>query len=590
MTLKYIVQSWYNKEIEKLSDLAGAIVSCKFSDYSKLLSIYNQGQSALNSYSTVFPVKKEIWELAEKLHKYYVKEKLFELQKNAMRDISGSWGTGRDKILDEHLSIIYKFLITDESPFVRNVIKNNCPNYHDALPFVKNKKSIQEFLRYTDSQRSLLQSFFYKFGDIYKEINNDGFQSTQVKTNDTPQDNLSAVSSSKQSEQSVANKANEKSKANKNKYDSTGALDGVHEKDRTKKFKREEKESQYKGPVYNINDLYRQSFLYSQVQSPSFYDVPSFVIDDFHMMISINYGCNGTTSLGLQSNYVEQPIGYILYNFERFHAKYNPDETYEKSVVSDKIFRYSHSYRWFGVKGMNYLTSLNVYGITALCKNLYFGEYKCYVPAIIDDDVESYVVEINTSDDVIVSLLTRRKELFDFLTRSDIDLREFKLLEITDKLLYLSKYFDLYDFFGLDNEELEYKEDVALRLQAIMAKKSLEQLVWDSYSIEEKNEFLQQKIKANKNKEAFLWFNIVKTRYIPFSKEIEISYLIRSEYSIEVYVDIDIEYKDGTTESYSHIEVQPYDDKFEFFQGRTRISSTQDCMNIALIDLNCSDY
>lgn len=605
MALKIIVQSWYNREISTLSEQAWKIVSYFFSDYTELLSIYNRGQSALNAFSTLFPVKKEIWELAERLHNYFVKEKLYELQKNAMRDICDKRETEQHDILDEYLKDIYRFLLNEESPFVMNTIRINCPDYQDALPFVDNKKSTQDFLRCTERQRKQLQDFFLKFGDIYNKLKTNCRLVSKDDINDVPKEISSSNSWTQQLEQSMArqvqekpkaniknkSKANKKSKPKSNKKnEAKGVLDTIHEEEKANKNKKEERETQYIGPIYNIDDLYRQSFSYSQIQSPSFYDVPSFIIDDFHMMISINNGCNGTTLLGLQSNYVEQPIGYILYNFERFHAKYNPDEEYKKPVVSDKITRYSHGYRWFGVKGFNYLDSLDIFGITALCTNLYFGEYKCYVPVWVDDDEEDYVVMINTSDDVLVSLLTRRKELLEFLTYNSIDLREFKLFEITDKLEYLSRYFDLYEFLGLDNEELEPKKDVALRLQAIMAKKSIDQFVWDSYSIEEKNDFLRQKTKAYNNKGAFLWFNIVKTRYIPYSKEIEISYLIRSEYSIEVYVDIDIEYKDGTTELYSDIEVQPYDDKFEFFQGRTRVSCTQDCMNIALIELNCSDH
>lgn len=600
MTLRYILQSWYNQEIKTLSDLAEQVVYYYFPDYTQLLSIYNQGQSALNSYSTLFPVKKEIWELAERLHKRFVNEKLYELQKIAMRDITDKGGIERQKIMDGDLNDIYLFFLSEESPFVKNTLKTNCPDYHDALPFVTGKKSVHEFLRCTERQRNQLQTFFKKFGDVYNKFNNDSPQPEQVKIKDESKEILSATSWTKQLEQSIKNKVKGTTKANKiAKHDRAqkGILDLIHEEEKVKKSrkkenksKKEEVETQYKGPVYNISDLYRQSFYYSQVQSPTLYDTPSFIIDDFHMMISINYGCNGVTSLGLQSNYVEPPIGNILYNFERFHAKYNPDEIYQKTVVSDKIARYSHGYRWFGVKGHNYLESLNCYGIAALCTNLYFGEYICYVPVLSDDeDDETYVVKINISDDVLVSLLTKRRELPDFLTRNGIDLREFKLLEITDKLLYLSRYFDLYEFLGLDKEELESKADIALRLQAIMAKKTTDQFVWDSFSIEEKNDYLQQKTKAYNNKSAFLWFNIVRTRYIPYSKEIEISYLIRSEYSIEVYIDIDIEYKDGTIESYSHIEVQPYDNNFEFFQGRTKFCCTQDYMNITLIELHCSD-
>ena len=67
------------------------------------------------------------------------------------------------------------------------------------------------------------------------------------------------------------------------------------------------------------------------------------------------------------------------------------------------------------------------------------------------------------------------------------------------------------------------------------------------------------------------------------------SYLIHSEYSIEVFVNIDVLYKDGSSLAYSHIRVDSYDDQFVYFQGKTRIKSEKDYLNIQLISLTCSD-
>ena len=189
---------------------------------------------------------------------------------------------------------------------------------------------------------------------------------------------------------------------------------------------------------------------------------------------------------------------------------------------------------------------------------------------------------------MIISTLTKRVDLIQFLEYKDISLRDFKLLEITDKLLFLCDYYDIYVFLGLDDDLFE-KSDIILQLQAEMTKKTIDEFLWDSYTLEEKNDFLSQRIKTSRNKEAFLRFNIVKVHYLPFSKEIEVSYLIHSEYSIEVFVNIDVLYKDGSSLAYSHIRVDSYDDQYIYFQGKTRIKSEKDYLNIQLISLTCSD-
>ena len=73
-----------------------------------------------------------------------------------------------------------------------------------------------------------------------------------------------------------------------------------------------------------------------------------------------------------------------------------------------------------------------------------------------------------------------------------------------------------------------------------MSKKTVDEFLWDSFTMDEKNDFLMQRVKALRNKEAYLRFNIVRVNYLPYSKEMELSYLIHSEYSIDVFVNINI--------------------------------------------------
>jgi hypothetical protein len=336
--------------------------------------------------------------------------------------------------------------------------------------------------------------------------------------------------------------------------------------------------------VSELNQSFKDSL------SPGFYDTPVFCLDELTMTATINYGCNGRISLGLSSSYVAPSFSF-LYNFERDHVKYDPNEKYSKPIVSDRITRSAHRYKWFGVNGMDYILSFKKYGIIAKCIDLFFGEYVCYVPVELEESNEIYYALVKTSDDIINSTLTKRRDLIDFLEKEDISLRDFKLLEITDKLYCLFDYYDLYelyDFLDLDTD-LYDKDDVLIELQAEMSNKTIDEYLWDSYTLEEKNDYLMNKLTALRNKDAFLRFNIVKIHYLPYSKEVELSYLIHSEYSIEVYINIDIIYSDESITSYQHIKVDSYDDQFVYFQGKTRIKSERDYLSIRLIRLTCSD-
>jgi hypothetical protein len=294
--------------------------------------------------------------------------------------------------------------------------------------------------------------------------------------------------------------------------------------------------------------------------------------------------------LGLSSNYVAPSFPFLSY-FERGHVKYDPDEKYRKPIVSDRITRSAHRYKWFGVNGMDYIISFKKYGIIAKCTDLFFGEYICYVPVGFEESNEINYALVKTSDDIIISTLTKRKDLIYFLEKEDISLRDFKLTEITDKLYCLCDFYDSYelcDFLDLDTD-LYDKDDVLIELQAAMSNKTIDEFLWDSYTLEEKNDYLMNKLTALRNKDAYLRFNIVKINYIPYSKEVELSYLIHSEYSIEVYINIDIIYSDESITTYQHIKVDSYDDQFIYFQGKTRIKSDKDYLSIRLIRLTCSD-
>ena len=585
MTLKELVQRKYEQEINFLSLDAWMVVRDNFADYSRLIVFHERGQNAFNRFTKSLGVQRELYDLTKRIYSLFVKEQLLKWRSDTIKDLSSKDDTLFDKIINDYLKRSYRLLLKDESNFVQKTIKNNCPQYTQALVFVRRQKSVNDFLRCSNEQRSELSAFFNRFGELYNEIteicnektNHNNSPQTdfpkEIREDDT-EVNVKRIKSSKKSLKVV----------NKEKIKKTGRR---HKKttvaDKNKQLLKIEEPTL---PKEFVKIVSIPSSL--ELPNPSFADTPRFSFDDETMVATINYGCNGVKSFGMSPQFMSPPIKNILYNFERAHWLYDPDEEYHKPIVSDKITRSSHRYKWFGVNGLDYLYSLKYYGIIAKCINLFFGEYKCYVPVDVDDIEGEFVAEISISDETIDSILLKRKDLRDFLSHTNITLRDFKLMEITSKLLYLCDYYDIYDFLDLD-EELFSKQDIIVSLQAAMSKKTIDEYLWDSYALEEKNTFLKQKVKAIRNREAYLRFNIVNVTYLPYRKEFELSYLIHSEYSVVVFVNIDIIYRDGTKTSYSHIDVDAYDDKFEYFHGKTRMRSEQDYLNIEQIRLTCSD-
>lgn len=592
MTIKEIVQKRYDLEIDSLSPQAKKVISSNFSDFSKLMVFHDHGLHVFNSFTSSEYIQQELFDFSNKIWLIYIKEQIVEWKRRLLLDASSTKEIVLESLIDNYLGKVYRLILKAQGQFVQKTIKFNCPNYQQALCFVKKEKSVNDFLRCSESERRKLLAFFNEFGEIYNDILQFYCQKKKESANEMVTSVLSDVFIEKRKTElnKVEAKKNKKKKKIRKTQHNKNTITSKNENVNKPKRILNDNKREIKGEnavTKKQSVVYGQCLSLVDIKSPQLYDTPHFYFDDLTMIAFINYGCNGIVSFGLSSDYIATSFPF-LYNFERDHIKYDPDEIYKKSIVSDRITRSAHRYKWFGANGEDYMTSLEEYGIAAKCIDLYFGEYRCYIPVEVDGYDEDYLAEIETTDETIISTLTKRIDLIQFLEYKDISLRDFKLLEITDKLLLLCDYYDIYDFLGLDDDIFE-KSDIILQLQAEMTKKTIDEFLWDSYTLEEKNDFLTQRIKTSRNKEAFLRFNIVKVHYLPFSKEVEVSYLIHSEYSIEVFVNINILYKDGSSLAYSHIRVDSYDDQYIYFQGKTRIKSEKDYLNIQLISLTCSD-
>ena len=111
----------------------------------------------------------------------------------------------------------------------------------------------------------------------------------------------------------------------------------------------------------------------------------------------------------------------------------------------------AHNYEWFGLCP-NVIDSVKQFRIAAKCVNLPEFRYQCYAP---DPEYDDCCIYFEITDEIIEKLVKSSPQLKDFLLQSHITLVDFELMEITDKLHYLSNFFDIIDLLGLSVDESE---------------------------------------------------------------------------------------------------------------------------------------
>lgn len=127
--------------------------------------------------------------------------------------------------------------------------------------------------------------------------------------------------------------------------------------------------------------------------------------------------------------------------------------------VPNQVVRSAHYYKWFGLYGLKAKDSLSQYGIAARCLDLEKFEYECYAPDPDEDDCSIYFI---TTEDYIEEHLQKSPQLSLFFKDTNVSLREFKLMEITDKLHLICNNFDIIKFLELDIDECFEKDSIKL--------------------------------------------------------------------------------------------------------------------------------
>lgn len=127
--------------------------------------------------------------------------------------------------------------------------------------------------------------------------------------------------------------------------------------------------------------------------------------------------------------------------------------------VPTHVVRSAHHYKWFGLYGLKAKESLSQYGIAARCLDLEKFEYECYAPDPDEDDCSIYFI---TTEEYIEEHLQKSPQLASFVIDTNVSLREFKLMDITDKLLLICNTFDVIKFLELDIDECYERDSIEL--------------------------------------------------------------------------------------------------------------------------------
>lgn len=129
-----------------------------------------------------------------------------------------------------------------------------------------------------------------------------------------------------------------------------------------------------------------------------------------------------------------------------------------KDDLPNQVVRSAHGYKWFGLWGTAE-DSLKKYGIAARCIDLERFEYECYAPDPDEDDCSIYFV---TTEGYMEEKVRKSPLLSSFLIRLNISMKEFLLMEITDKVYAVCHFFDIIDLLDLQIDETFERDSIEL--------------------------------------------------------------------------------------------------------------------------------
>ncbi len=129
-----------------------------------------------------------------------------------------------------------------------------------------------------------------------------------------------------------------------------------------------------------------------------------------------------------------------------------------KDGLPNQVVRSAHGYKWFGLCGTA-MDSIKKYGIAARCLDLEKFEYECYAPDPDEDDCSIYFI---TTEGYIEEKVRKHPQLSAFLIQQRLSIKEFFLMEITEKIYFVCQFFDIIELFGIKTEETFERNSIEL--------------------------------------------------------------------------------------------------------------------------------
>lgn len=129
-----------------------------------------------------------------------------------------------------------------------------------------------------------------------------------------------------------------------------------------------------------------------------------------------------------------------------------------KDDLPNQVVRSAHGYKWFGLWGTAE-DSLKKYGIAARCIDLEKFEYECYAPDPDEDDCSIYFI---TTEGYIEEKVRKSPQLSSFLIRQNVSMKEFLLMEITDKVYAVCLFFNIIELLDLQIDETFERDSIEL--------------------------------------------------------------------------------------------------------------------------------
>lgn len=279
-------------------------------------------------------------------------------------------------------------------------------------------------------------------------------------------------------------------------------------------------------------------------------DKNTYMFDEETMVFSVNHGSGGLKQYSMSKMLSD------IYCFEPYEL-----------MTPCRIYRWSHFYRWFGYKTRDPFESLYLNGIAVKVRSLSLLEYECFMrtPYCSYNEYLHFVITEYELEERLINL----PGVHNFIFNTGVYLCDFKRMEIAEKLLVLSSYYDLIDFIN-DYEYVDV-DDAKRIITKNLRGYTDAQYHWSEMGTDQRIRNFENKLQFEDNNPFRLMFISHEVFYTYPRFEFNLYFKVHSAFSIEVYLNAEVIYKDGSREKLKQIKAETTDNHFEFFDGNIKV-------------------